>query len=47
MRKSRFNERQRQAIVDAYLKGSRIVEQLSDQSGDILQMEKRVRRLAA
>jgi len=29
MRKSRLNERQRQAFVDAYLKGSKTVEQLS------------------
>jgi putative transposase len=31
MRKSRFNESQRQAIVDAYLKGSKTVEQLCEE----------------
>lgn len=31
MRKSRFNENQRKAIVDAYLKGNKTVEQLCEE----------------
>lgn len=31
MRKSRFNESQRRALVDAYLKGSKTVEQLCEE----------------
>jgi len=31
MRKSRFNEGQRKAIVDAYLKGNKTVEQLCEE----------------
>ena len=31
MRKSRFNESQRKALVDAYLKGNKTVEQLCEE----------------